>query len=114
MRSQFESHWRWNSTCDSMVLRCTEPFIVTFPLSQYDLNNTERDVKHQISRPRWLSLMGVRLVIRIFNGFDPRLVRQHSFIEIDHEIFSTVILSLPLILEGQLTVSGKKNVHNTG
>ena len=24
-------------------------------------------------------------------------VRQHSFVEIDHEIFSTVILSLPLI-----------------
>ena len=33
--------------------------------------------------------------------------------EIDHEIFSTVILSLPLIQEGQLSVSGKKNVHNT-
>ena len=25
---------------------------------------------------------------------------QHSFMEIDHEIFSTVILSLPLIQEG--------------
>ena len=32
--------------------------------------------------------------------------RQHSFVEIDHEIFSTVILSLPLIQEGQLSVSG--------
>ena len=28
--------------------------------------------------------------------------------EIDHEIFSTVILSLPLIQEGQLSVSGKR------
>ena len=26
----------------------------------------------------------------------------------DHEIFSTVILSLPLIQEGQLSVSGKR------
>ena len=26
--------------------------------------------------------------------FDPRRGRQHSFVEIDHEIFSTVILSL--------------------
>ena len=34
--------------------------------------------------------------------------RQHSFVEIDHEIFSTVILSLPLIQEGQLSVSGKR------
>ena len=41
------------------------------------------------------------------SGFDPRLGRQHSVMEIDHEIFSTVILSLPPIQEGQLSVSGK-------
>ena len=40
--------------------------------------------------------------------------QQHSFVEIDHEIFATVILSLPLIQEGQLLVSDKKNAHNTG
>ena len=40
--------------------------------------------------------------------FNPRRGRQHSFVEIDHEIFSTVILSLPLIQEGQLSVSGKR------
>ena len=34
--------------------------------------------------------------------------RQHSFVEIDYEIFSTVILSLPLIQEGQLSVSGER------
>ena len=34
--------------------------------------------------------------------------RQYSFVEIDHEIFSMVILSLPLIQEGQLSVSGKR------
>ena len=34
--------------------------------------------------------------------------RQHSFVEIDHEIFSTVILSLPLNQEGQLSVSGER------
>ena len=33
---------------------------------------------------------------------------QHSFLEIDYEIFSTVILSLPLIEEGQLSVSGER------
>ena len=41
-------------------------------------------------------------------GFNPRRGRQHSFSEIDHEIFSTVILSLPLIQEGQLSVSGER------
>ena len=39
-------------------------------------------------------------------GFNPRQGQQHSFLEIDLEIFSTVILSLPLIQEGQLSVSG--------
>ena len=34
--------------------------------------------------------------------------RQHSFVEIDREIFSTVILSLSLIQEGQLSVSGER------
>ena len=45
--------------------------------------------------------------------FDPCRGWQHSFVEIDHEIISTVILSLPLIQEGQLSVSGER-VHNTG
>ena len=40
--------------------------------------------------------------------FNPRRGRQHSFVEIDREIFSTVILSLPLIQEGQLSVSGER------
>ena len=41
-------------------------------------------------------------------GFNPRRGRQHSFVEIDHEIFSTFILPLPLIQEGQLSVSGER------
>ena len=40
-------------------------------------------------------------------GFDPYLGRQHGFVEIDREMFSMVILSLLLIQEGQLSVSGK-------
>ena len=55
------------------------------------------------SQPQWLSdwRPGGR-------GFNPRRGRQHSFVEIDREIFSTVILSLPLIQEGQLSVSGER------
>ena len=41
----------------------------------------------------------------------PRQGRQHSFVEIDCEIFSTVILSLPLIQEGQLSVSGERSAQ---
>ena len=41
-------------------------------------------------------------------GFNPRGGWQYSFVETDHEIFSTVILSLPLIQEGQLSVSGER------
>ena len=38
----------------------------------------------------------------------PRRGRQHSFVEIDHEIFPTVILSLPLIQKKQLSASGER------
>ena len=41
-------------------------------------------------------------------GFNPHRGRRHSFVQIDHEIFSTLILSLPLIQEGQLSVSGER------
>ena len=51
--------------------------------------------------------MRVRLVIRRLR-FQSLPGWQHSFIEIDHEIFPVVILSLPLIQEGQLLVSGKR------
>ena len=40
--------------------------------------------------------------------FDLRRGRQHSFLEIDREIFSMVIFSLPLIQEGQLSVSSER------
>ena len=33
---------------------------------------------------------------------------QHFFVEIDHEIFSTVILPIELIQEVQLSVSGER------
>ena len=49
-----------------------------------------------------LFLMLLFSFIRWYRGF------QYSFVEIDHEIFSTVILSLPLIQEGQLSVSGER------
>ena len=40
--------------------------------------------------------------------------RQHSVVEMDHEIFSTVILSLSLIQEEQLYISfWRKNMRNT-
>ena len=38
----------------------------------------------------------------------------HSFVEIDDEIFSMVILFLPLIQEAHLSVSGKTMCTNTG
>ena len=50
--------------------------------------------------------MGILLMIRRFQV--RRLPgRQHSFVEIDHEIFSSVILIFLLIQE-QLSVSGER------
>ena len=41
-------------------------------------------------------------------GFNPRRGRKHFFVETEQEIFSTVILYLLLIQEGQLSVSGER------
>ena len=49
--------------------------------------------------------MRVRLKIRRLAVLPPPGLKQ-SFLEINHEIFSMVILSLPLIQIGQLSVSG--------
>ena len=46
-------------------------------------------------------------------GFDPRQGRQYSFVEIGHEIFSTVILSLPDSRRAVVSF-WQKNVHSTG
>ena len=51
--------------------------------------------------------MRVGLVIRRLRA-PPLPGQHHSSVEIDHEIFSTVILSLLLIQEGQLSVSGER------
>ena len=51
--------------------------------------------------------MHVQLVIRRLQ-VQPLPGRQHSFMENDHEIFSTIILSLLLNQEGQLSVSGER------
>ena len=51
--------------------------------------------------------MRIRLVIRRLL-VHPAQGLQHSFMEIDHEIFSTVFLSLPLIQEGQWSVPGER------
>ena len=57
--------------------------------------------------------MLIQLDIRRSRVRSPR-VRQHSFMKIDYELFSMVILSVPLIQEGQLSVSGKRMCTSTG
>ena len=47
-----------------------------------------------------------------FAGLIPARLGNHSSVDIDHEIFSMVILSLPLIHEGP--VSGERMCTSTG
>ena len=80
-------------------------------MAQQALNSVDWTVKHQTNHPT-AGLGGAVGCASDWRpggrGFDPRRGRQHSFVEIDHEIFSTVILSLPLIQEEQLSVSGER------
>ena len=45
---------------------------------------------------------------------DPCRVWQHFFVEIKREVFSLVIVSLPLIQEEQLPVSDERMCMSTG
>ena len=51
-------------------------------------------------------LTQIRLFVNCTNKYKTN--QKVRLVEIDHEIFSTVILSLPLIQEGQLSVSGER------
>ena len=73
-------------------------------LSQFAEVVTDLEVQGRASVAQ---LYALRLVIWRLQ-VDPHWIRQHSFAEIDHEIFSAVILSLPLIEEGQLSVSEER------
>ena len=57
--------------------------------------------------------MPVGLVIRRLQVL-PQLGWQHSFVAIDSEIFAMVILSLPLIKEGQFSVFFAKECAQSG
>ena len=66
-------------------------------------------------RHQWHSRMCVRLHGKQkFAGSITAGSGNILFVEIDHEIFSTVILSLPLIQDGQLSVSGERMCTRTG
>ena len=94
-------HVCWSEHSDSS-------FVYGFMILDYGFGTMTATICYRtFSRPRWLSWMRRPTETRR-SGFNPRRGRQHSFVEIDHEIFSTVILSLPLIQEGQLSVSGER------
>ena len=59
-------------------------------------------------RPRWLSWMRRPTGDQEVAGSTPAKVGNIFLVKIDREIFSTVTLSLLLIQEGQLSVSGKR------
>ena len=61
--------------------------------------NTSKFVKVKLEQNSSVSVDSFSTSLKIHHG----ILR-----EIDHEIFSTVILSLPLIQEGQLSVSGER------
>ena len=73
--------WTFHANCLLICMKC--PSLFSASVAQLDAPSDWRPGGH---------------------GFNPRRGRQHSFVEIDHEIFSTVILSLPLIQEGQKSI----------
>ena len=61
---KFEFQWRWNLAHGCTAFHCTEPFIINLPSACDDLNNVERDVKHQtIIIIKWRSIFCFNLSI---------------------------------------------------
>ena len=56
----------------------------------------------------------IAMVPKMFKLLKFDCIWQHSLVEAEYEIFSTVFLSLPLIQEGQLSVSGKRMLISAG
>ena len=108
-----------HSKCFSFTFRIIQ--VIKFILLTYKsfsacLDEVQEEVLHY-SRCQCLANVSMASVAQLDvssdwrpggHGFNPCRGRQHSFMEIDHEIFSTVILSLPLFHEGQLSVSGER------
>ena len=95
----------------SMAIKCKLSDIIKRILHLWSFHL--KFMKLAVGRPLWLSdacLTGDQKV----TGSIPSGSWQHPFVEIDHEIFSMIILSIPLIQEGQLSVSGKRMCTNTG
>ena len=91
-------------TIYDLVKKCVVPLLIIWIIFLLDLK-----LNFIGSRPRWVAQLDAQSDWRPGGrGFKPRRGRQHSFVETDHEILSTVILSLPLIQEWQLSVSCKR------
>ena len=59
---RLESWWKQNSTHNCMALHCTEPFIITPPLSPYDLNNVERSKTPKLYPPTLVYISIIHLI----------------------------------------------------
>ena len=73
--SGFGSPCSWNSAHDSTALHCTEPFIIILPSSPYDLDNIERDVKHQIIIIFIIRFLRIIFMHQIYGATDTDVLR---------------------------------------
>ena len=75
---------------------------------------TRISVLEPTGRPRWLGRMRVQLVSSRSRVRSLPSPAPFFFIDIDDEIISNVILSLPFIQEGDLSVSGERMCTSIG
>ena len=75
---------------------------------QSDLLFSVLNEKEQLLRPALVAQLNAHLTGDQEVADSTPLGRHYFYMEIDHKIFSTVILSIPLIREGQLSVSVKR------
>ena len=94
------------------------PMLRLFQLITFIFTDILQGIEIKCSWPQWLSQMPVHLVIRRSGIRFPLDLATFFFFffffEIAHEIISKVIFFLPLVQEGQLSVSGERMCTSSG
>ena len=98
---------------NSMIFPCMELYLVIFQVFQ-DFQSLWEPFDYSLSCGQGPVAQSVASLIA-----DPEIVssipaRPHTFVEVDHEIFSMVILLLPLIKNGCCQLQAKKCAQSTG
>ena len=96
---------------DCMALHCTEPFIILLPSSPYDLNNVERDIRHQgqvvqsfISLTSLLVIKMLTVLVSTISNLQVFLLKKCEYAKVTHIFSAKILEDMPYLMIKVLTI----------